>query len=92
MTVYQAPIDEMRFAIDEIAEIATVNALSEDVAITPDMVAAILEEAGKFCSEVLAPINQRGDSCGSFIDNGVVRTPEGFSDAYKKFVKNGWLF
>ncbi|MCW5699368.1 MAG: acyl-CoA dehydrogenase C-terminal domain-containing protein [Rhodospirillales bacterium] len=86
---YAAPVDDMRFVINELADLRTVAALPGCEEVTPDLVDAILEEAGKFGAEVLAPINAIGDS-GCRWDNGVVRTPEGFCDAYQQFVDGGW--
>jgi len=57
---------------------------------TPDTVDAILEEASKFASEVLDPINFSGDREGSKYADGAVRTPKGFQDAYRKFCEGGW--
>jgi len=57
---------------------------------TPDTVDAILEEASKFASEVLDPINYSGDREGSKFSAGEVRTPKGFQDAYRKFCEGGW--
>src|SRR3546814_13021439 len=50
----------------------------------------LLEEAGKLAADVLAPLNHPGDRQGSVFENGVVRTPEGFQDAYAQFVAGGW--
>jgi alkylation response protein AidB-like acyl-CoA dehydrogenase len=54
------------------------------------VLSAILEEAGRFCENVLQPINRSGDEEGSMLENGVVRTPAGFKDAYRKFLDGGW--
>ena len=57
----------------------------------PDTVSGILSEAGRFFSEVIAPLNRIGDQQGSVLDeNGQVRTPDGFKEAYRKFVEAGW--
>lgn len=90
MTAYVPPLDEMRFVINELAGLDAVAALPGFEETTPELVDAILEEAGKLGSEVLAPINQSGDEQGSVLENGVVRTPEGFPDAYRQFVDGGW--
>ena len=84
---YNAPLAEMRFVV---AETAALAGLPEDEAVAPDLVAAVLEEAGKFAGEVLAPLNQPGDRIGSVLENGVVRTPPGFREAYARYVEGGW--
>ncbi len=90
MTSYTAPLDDMRFVINELANLEAVAALDGHQDATPDLVEAILEEAGKFGSEVLAPLNHPGDRQGCVLENGVVRTPDGFREAYARFVEGGW--
>jgi len=90
MTVYAAPIDEMRFVMTALAGLDEVAALPGYEDATPDLVDAILEEAGKLGAEVLAPLNHPGDIAGCVYENGVVRTPEGFKDAYRQFIEGGW--
>ena len=58
--------------------------------ITSDLITSILEEAGKFGAEILAPHNQSGDIDGCVLENGIVRTPSGFKDAYNQYIKSGW--
>ena len=57
---------------------------------TPDLVDAVLEEAAKICEEVLLPLNRSGDEEGCTLENGVVRTPKGFKEAYTTFREGGW--
>ena len=90
MTTYTAPVDDMRFVINELAGLGSVAALPGMEEVTPDLVDAILEEAGKFGTEVLAPLNEVGDQQGCTLENGVVRMPEGFGDAYAQFIEMGW--
>jgi alkylation response protein AidB-like acyl-CoA dehydrogenase len=87
---YAAPIGEMRVTLDAIAELPQIARLPGYEEATPDLVAAILEEAGKLAGDVIAPLNHSGDREGSVFENGVVRTPEGFQDAYRRFVEGGW--
>ncbi len=90
MTDYTAPLDDMRFVLREIAglpEIATLPGYEEA---SDDLAEAILTEAGKLCREELAPLNHGGDIAGSVFENGVVRTPEGFKQAYAHYVEGGW--
>ncbi|MAO54532.1 MAG: acyl-CoA dehydrogenase [Rhodospirillaceae bacterium] len=90
MADYRAPLDDMRFTLTEIADMGAVNALPGYGEATPDLVDAVLEEAGKFGSDVLAPLNHTGDQEGCVLENGVVRTPKGFPDAYQQFFQGGW--
>jgi 3-(methylsulfanyl)propanoyl-CoA dehydrogenase len=90
MSAYQAPLKDMRFVLNELAGLAEVAKLPGFEEATPDTVDAILEEASKFASEVLDPINYSGDQEGAKFTDGEVRTPKGFRDAYKKFCEGGW--
>ena len=90
MSAYTAPLADMRFVINQVADLMGVAALPGLEEATPDLVEAILEEAGKLGSEVLAPLNRVGDQQGCVLENGVVRNPEGFKEAYGKFVEGGW--
>src|SRR5438445_3629740 len=90
MSTYQAPLKDMRFALNELAGLGEVAKLPGYGEASPDTVDAILEEASKFASEVLDPINFSGDQEGSKLSDGEVRTPRGFRDAYRKFCDGGW--
>ncbi|MFO1129623.1 MAG: acyl-CoA dehydrogenase [Rhodospirillales bacterium] len=90
MTTYTAPLRDMRFVMEELCgmgEIATLPGLADA---TPDLVAAVLEEAAKVAGEVLAPINQQGDVEGSRLVDGHVTTPPGWKEAYTTFIEGGW--
>src|SRR5678809_1801966 len=80
---YVAPLKDMRFVLNELAGLTEVAKLPGYQDATPDTVDAILEEASKFASGVLDPINYSGDQEGSKWADGNVRTPKGFRDAYK---------
>ncbi len=89
MQIYKAPIRDMRFVLSEMDSIEEFAALGfEDV--SEDLVETILEEAGKLCEEVLLPLNATGDAEGCHYENGVVRTPKGFREAYQAFREGGW--
>ena len=90
MSAYAAPLKDMRFVLNELAGLAEVAKLPGFEEAAPDTVDAILEEASKFASEVLDPINFSGDQEGSKLSDGEVRTPRGFRDAYRKFCDGGW--
>src|SRR3954468_16790667 len=87
---YVAPLKDMRFVMSELAGLGEVATLPGYQDATPDTVEAILEEASKFASEVLDPINYSGDQEGSVWKDGAVRTPKGFAQAYKQYVEAGW--
>jgi alkylation response protein AidB-like acyl-CoA dehydrogenase len=91
MNQYHAPLKEMQFVLTELAGLDQVAKLPGFEEATPDLVMAILEEAGKFATEVLDPLNASGDREGAKrLDDGTVRTPSGFKDAYKQYCANGW--
>ena len=95
MQVYEAPLRDMKFVLHELHDDETLGpdgfgnleALSE---FTPDLVDAVLEEAAKVAQEVLLPLNRSGDIEGCTLENGVVRTPQGFKEAYAMFRDGGW--
>ncbi len=91
MSTYHAPLPEILFVLNDLAGLEQVSKLPgfEDAA--PDTVAAILDEAAKFATDVLDPLNWPGDQEGAkWQDGGVVRTPKGFKDAYEQYCVNGW--
>ena len=90
MQVYDAPLRDMRFVLDELHVDDGFGGLAAHADFTPDLTAAVLEEAAKFTREVLLPINRSGDEQGSHCENGVVHTPAGFREAYHRFVEGGW--
>jgi alkylation response protein AidB-like acyl-CoA dehydrogenase len=90
MTDYAAPLTDMRFVLDEIADLAAIAELPGYEEATPDLADAVLEEAGKLAAEVLAPLNQTGDREGATFENGVVRCATGFREAYAQYVESGW--
>jgi len=90
MTTYSAPIKEMMFVLNDLAGLSDVAALPGCEDATPDLVEAILEEAGKLASDVLAPLNHSGDIEGCTFENGVVRTAKGMPEAYRQFIDGGW--
>jgi alkylation response protein AidB-like acyl-CoA dehydrogenase len=90
MSGYQPPLREINFTLNHIAGLEDVAKLNGYQHADPATVEGILEEAGRFFSEVIAPLNQVGDDQGStLVDDGVV-TPEGFKEAYSKYVESGW--
>ncbi len=91
MTAYAAPVRDMRFVLEHLCAIGETALLPGLEEATPDLVAAVLEEAGRLASEVLAPINHAGDRQGARLEDGIVRTPDGWKHAYDTFVEGGWV-
>jgi alkylation response protein AidB-like acyl-CoA dehydrogenase len=90
MSQYTAPLKDISFVLKHVVGMSDIGKLPGCEEITDDLVDAILSEAGKFSSEVLAPLNRSGDQEGAKIINGNVTTPKGFKDAYWKYVEGGW--
>jgi alkylation response protein AidB-like acyl-CoA dehydrogenase len=90
MQVYTPPLRDMRFVLHELHNSAAHAAEIGQPDVTEELIDSILEEAGKFATDILLPINASGDEEGCHYENGVVRTPKGFKDAYDKFRDSGW--
>jgi alkylation response protein AidB-like acyl-CoA dehydrogenase len=90
MTSYTAPIRDMRFAMDALGLLPALAKLPGYTDATPDLRDALLAEAGKLAEDLLAPVNFSGDKQGAVLENGVVRTAEGFKEAYAAYVEGGW--
>ncbi len=91
MSEYRAPLADIRFVLHDLAGLEQVITLPGYEEATPDVVDAILDEAAKFATEVISPLNTVGDREGSVRqDDGSVKTPPGFKDAYVQFCANGW--
>ncbi|MBP3063978.1 acyl-CoA dehydrogenase C-terminal domain-containing protein [Pseudomonas chengduensis] len=93
MADYKAPLRDMRFVLNEVFEVsklwAELPALAEVV--DADTASAILEEAGKVTAGSIAPLNRSGDEEGCSWDNGAVKTPAGFPEAYQTYAEGGWV-
>src|ERR1700677_2397383 len=90
MPIYRAPVEDYRFLIHDFLEVEKHRDLPQYEDLSPDLVDDILTNAGKFCEEVLQPLNQSGDEEGCHFENGVVSTPKGFKEAYKAYCEAGW--
>ena len=89
-TGYTAPIADMRFVLEDMVGLQGLAELDGLDSLTADFVGQALDEAGRFASEVLAPLNRPGDEQGARLDNGVVRMPDGCREAYAKWIEAGW--
>jgi alkylation response protein AidB-like acyl-CoA dehydrogenase len=92
MPIYKAPVDDALFLLNDVFHIERFANLPGFADASPDVVQAILREAGKFCENVLAPLNRVGDKQGCRRDaDGRVTTPDGFKEAYRQLVDGGWI-
>jgi alkylation response protein AidB-like acyl-CoA dehydrogenase len=87
---YRPPLDEIRFTLSQLVGYENLSALPGCDAVNAELADAVLEEAGKLAAESFAPINAKGDKQGLRFENGHVKTPDGFIDAYKHYVDGGW--
>lgn len=90
MSDYVAPLQDMRFVIKELIGLEELNGLAPFAEVNADLVDQVLDEAGKFGAEVLAPLNRVGDTTPARLADGVVTTPPGFKQAYRAFIEGGW--
>jgi len=90
MPIYRAPVEDYRFLFNEVLELEKHRDLPGFADLSPDLADDILTNAGKFCEEVMQPLNQTGDEEGCHFQNGVVTTPKGFKEAYKAYSEAGW--
>ncbi len=90
MPTYKAPLDDMKFVLNDVIDYSRLTALPGYAEFDAETAMSVLEGAAQFCEEVLQPINQSGDAEGCRIENGVVTTPVGFKDAYRQYVESGW--
>ena len=89
MTDYLAPLRDIRFKLDAIADLSGIVGLPRYEHASGDLVDQVLEEAGRFAGVVIGPTNRAGDA-GARLADGVVTTPEGFRETYARFVEGGW--
>jgi acyl-CoA dehydrogenase len=92
MPIYKAPVEDILFLLNDVFHIERFANLPGFADASPDVVEAILSAAGKFCEDVLTPLNRIGDRQGCRRDeDGSVTTPEGFKQAYRQLVEGGWI-
>ncbi len=90
MSTYSAPIDDMQFVVKELIGLEQISSLPGCEEATPDLIDAVIEEAGKFATGVLDPLNWPGDQHGAKLEEHVVTAAPGFAEAYRQFCDAGW--
>ncbi len=91
MSDYQAPLRDIRFILEELAGLRDIGRLPGCEEATPDLVSVIHDQAGKFASGILAPLNRVGDRQGCRLEGDRVIMAEGWREAYRQFVADGWV-
>ena len=90
MPNYAAPVEDLRFVLNELIDLEEIRAMPGYEETTPDVVDAVLNEAGRLASEVLAPLNRCGDVQAPTVKDGVVTTSPEWRAAYHRFMEGGW--
>jgi len=91
MATYSAPIDDMMFLFEKLRDNPHYNTLEKYKEVNPDLAKDILEQAAKLTENLILPLAKAGDETPAKLENGVVRTPPGYKEAYKKFIEDGWV-
>ena len=89
MSVYKAPLRDMEFIFQDVLNVQNLE-IPGYQDLDDEFIKSILNEAGKICSDILFPLNHVGDSQGCTLENGIVRTPAGFKEAFDKIREDGW--
>jgi len=90
MPTYTAPLEDMMFLYEKLRNNEHYNELEKYKDITADLVKDILQEAAKINQNIILPLAKAGDENPAILENGIVRTPPGYKEAYKKFIEDGW--
>ena len=90
MPIYTAPVEDMMFLFEKLRNNKEYNELEKYKEVTPDLVKDILQEAAKINQNLILPLAKIGDENPATLENGVVRTPPGYKEAYKKYIEDGW--
>jgi len=91
MTTYRAPIDDMMFLFEKLRDNSHYNSLEKYKEVNLDLAKDILEQAAKLTENLILPLAKVGDETPAKLENGVVRTPPGYKEVYKKFTEDGWV-
>ena len=90
MPTYNAPVEDMLFLYDKLRDNKNYKEIDKYKEVTTDLVKNILEEAAKINQNLILPLAKAGDENPTVLENGIVRTPPGYKEAYKKFIDDGW--
>ncbi len=91
MPTYTAPLDDMLFLFEKLRDNKNYNELEKYNEVNLDLVKDILEEAAKINQNLILPLAVAGDENPAKLENGVVRTPPGYKEAYNKYIEDGWI-
>ena len=91
MAIYRAPVDDMMFLFEKLRDNSHYNSLEKYKEVNSDLAKDILEQAAKLTENLILPLAKAGDETPAKLENGVVRTPPGYKEAYKKFTEDGWV-
>jgi len=91
MATYTAPLDDMMFLFEKLRDNSHYNSLEKYKEVNPDLAKDILEQAAKLTENLILPLAKAGDETPTKLENGIVRTPPGYKEAYKKFIEDGWV-
>ncbi|MBO6490711.1 MAG: acyl-CoA dehydrogenase family protein, partial [Pelagibacteraceae bacterium] len=90
MTIYSAPIDDMMFLFEKLRDNKHYHELKKYKEVNSNLAKDILEQAAKITENLILPLAKAGDDTPCAFENGEVRTPPGYKEAYKKFIQDGW--
>ena len=90
MPSYNAPVKDMMFLYEKLRDNKNYNELEKYKEVNPELVKDILEEAAKINQNLILPLAKAGDENPAILENGVVRTPPGYKEAYQKYIEDGW--
>ena len=90
MPIYTAPVEDMMFLFDNLKDNKNYNEIEKYKDINSELVKDILQQAAKINQELILPLAKVGDEKPCLYENGVVRSPPGYKEVYKKFIEDGW--
>jgi len=90
MPIYNAPIEDMMFLFDKLRNNKNYNEIEKYKEVNSELVKNILDEAAKINQNIILPLAKSGDENPTILENGIVRTPPGYKEAYAKFIEDGW--